>query len=641
MSPDVYLMLALLLLARLFLFVQDGYAVVASDGATTLRILDNVTAGYGSSVVVTPGTCVYITTGAPVPDGADAVVPIEWTGPVEQVDGQGTRVAIMQAVTSGTNIRPVGCDLMPGTTLLHCGQMIGPGEIGLLASVGITEVHTLAKPLVGVLSTGDEIVDCTTDAELQFGQIRDANRPMLLTLAKKHGANVVDLGLVADVVADLESKILGALEKVDILVLSGGVSMGALDLLKPLLQKLGTIHFGRLNMKPGKPTTFATIPGSSMKDGRKRLIFGLPGNPVSSCVTAQLLLVPAILTWRGVDVNLASHGYPLLSVELLTDLTPDGLRPEYHRVHVSQDRATGEWMASSTGNQISSRLLSVCQTNGMVVVPAGKTVLKKGTKVQALITGDLMLPKYIGSLLPAAKEASLPAALVASPSAPHAAAASAAGSFSSSSTSAPSSSSTAAAIATTAASAPSSSAPPPPIFDLRVNILTVSDRCSKGELADVSGPAIKKLMSEAKLKNTRIIIQEMKCVPDEMEAIASTLKDWCDRTEGSTPHPHPHLILTSGGTGFAPRDITPEAVGSILHRDAHGFVHAMLAASLRATPMGALSRPVAGIRNRTLILTLPGSPKAVPEILEPIINLFPHACKLMQDTPDPHPTANK
>jgi len=612
---------------------MDGYAVVSSDGVGTFPVLTSVTAGgaFNPDFVLPPGHAAYITTGAPVPQGADAVLPVEWT---EQAGSEAKpQIRVTQTVNKGDNIRPVGCDIHVGQTVLRAGQLVGPAEVGLAASLGLAQLHVCDKPRVGVLSSGDEVVDVSghtrsmTEEELTpaLGQIYDSNRPMLLSLFGAAGAIPVDLGLVRDDAATLEKAVVAALGKVDILVLSGGVSMGARDFVKPLLAKLGQVHFGRLNMKPGKPTTFATV--RQQNTTLDKLVFGLPGNPVSALVTAQLLVLPAIRVLRvgPQGITPRNHGYPTLSVKLLTPLMRDATRPEYHRVHMRYDDDSDTWTARSTGSQISSRLLSGANANGLVRVEAGQGEVAAGEQVRALLVGDWIVPD-VGPTHKPPVPARRPSQVGATPSPSHASAGLGAVP--------PSASVSSAAASSASASASASTSAPAPVFELRVSVLTVSDRCARGESTDLSGPAIAKVLESASLKNTRVRVVSRQCVSDDIPAIQAAIKDWTD-APGDDPE-FPHLVLTTGGTGFAPRDVTPEAVGQIIQRQASGIVHAMMAASLAATPMGALSRPVAGARGRTLILTLPGSPKAVPEILTPLLPLLPHAVKLLQSKDDPH-----
>jgi gephyrin len=621
-----------------FVSPQDGYAMHSADGVGVFPVVSESTAGGAAdaSFVLQRGQVAYITTGAAVPAGADAVIPVEWSEAVAHgaEEAHVVRVKLTQSVSAGDNIRPIGCDIAVGQTVLRAGELVGPAEIGMAASMGFTSLHVIDRPTVGVMSSGDEVVDAGSSSSggaepaPSMSQIYDSNRPLLLSLAQSAGAKVVDFGIVRDDPAVLEERVRHAFSTVDILVLSGGVSMGAKDYVKPLLARLGTIHFGRLNMKPGKPTTFATVrlPGSQVD----KLVFGLPGNPVSALVTGQLLLVPAIRILRGSQStpSLTTLGYPSLPVRLDTPLERDAQRPEYHRVSVRFDANREEYRARSSGNQRSSRLVSACASNGLIEVPAGKTAIPAGEIVRVLMVGAWEsvaagqndpppLPIRPGELAAAAAGAALNAST-------------AAVSSSSSQPQAPS------AAAASSASPAASSAPAPSVFELRVGVLTVSDRCSRGQAVDLSGPAIVKLLQSTQLKNTRVTIFAHRVVSDDVPAIQAQIKQWTDAAADSDNFAH--LILTTGGTGFSPRDVTPEAVTPLLERPSSGLVFAMMQASMAATPMGALSRPVAGARARSLILTLPGSPKAIPEILTPILPILPHAVKLLQSTDDPHST---
>jgi gephyrin len=228
--------------------IMDGYAVIASDGCGEFPVVANITAGLDLTFSLKSGEVAYITTGAPVPSGADAVVKIEDT--VEATDNSGaTRVGICVNSSPGTWIREIGSDVQEGELILSQGDLITAAEIGLLATVGATQVSVYPKPLVGVISTGNELVP--PSAELKPGKIRDSNRSMLLAAASEAHAAPIDMGMIDDSDSTTETAIMEALQRVDILVTSGGVSMGNLDLVKPLLERLGEVKFGRLNMKPG------------------------------------------------------------------------------------------------------------------------------------------------------------------------------------------------------------------------------------------------------------------------------------------------------------------------------------------------------------------------------------------------------
>ncbi|CAG8637572.1 4607_t:CDS:2, partial [Acaulospora colombiana] len=249
-------------------------------------------------------------------------------------------------------------------------------------------VRVYKRPVLGILSTGNEIVDHNDSSELKYGQVRDSNRPTLLAIARATGFEAKDFRIVGDDPKELEHSLKSALSQVNVLVTTGGVSMGELDLLKPTLeQSLGaTIHFGRVKMKPGKPTTFATTPGDSSIDHEK-LIFGLPGNPVSAVVTFYLFVLPALRKIAGYE----NWKLPMLQAELANEISLDP-RPEYHRVVISFDRTSGKLLANSTGHQISSRILSVRSCNALLVLPGRTDELSKltaGTIVDAILIGQL------------------------------------------------------------------------------------------------------------------------------------------------------------------------------------------------------------------------------------------------------------
>ena len=220
----------------------------------------------------------------------------------------------------------------------------------LCAQAGITKVVAHRKPVVGVLSTGSELVE-SFQGETTPGKIRDSNRPMLLALLSRWGAKTLQLGVCSDRKQELRETILTALEKVDVLVASGGVSMGEHDYVKPLLEELGTVHFGRLLMKPGKPTTFATLDVG----GKKKLVFALPGNPVSSYTTCHLLVRPALQRLRGLPLVKCRNA--TVSAVLTHSIKLDADRPEFHRACLVWDSKEHKFLATSTGRQISSRLL--------------------------------------------------------------------------------------------------------------------------------------------------------------------------------------------------------------------------------------------------------------------------------------------
>lgn len=358
--------------------VVDGYAVQAGGGPGEFDLVGSVTAGRMPDFTVGPGQAAYITTGAPLPPGADAVVLVE-----ESTRLGHARVRLAARVRPGENVRPVGFDVAAGQVVLPAGTRLGPAEIGLLATVGMAQAPVIARPRVAVLSTGDELVEPGTPPGP--GQIRDSNRAMLRSAVAAAGGIVVDLGIATDDAADLETRLLRGLAEADVLLSTGGVSMGDLDLIKPLLERLGTVHFGRVRLKPGKPCTFATVE----REGRRRLVFGLPGNPVSGLVTFHLLVVPALRKLAGwAEPNLRR-----VQAHLAQTLALDPVRPEYHRATVHWDatlnQGRGGYVAVSTGAQASSRLLSMRSANVLLELPQAEGTLPAGSVVSALVIGEL------------------------------------------------------------------------------------------------------------------------------------------------------------------------------------------------------------------------------------------------------------
>eukprot|EP00877_Chromochloris_zofingiensis_P014371 jgi/Chrzof1/9188/Cz03g39060.t1 len=380
--------------------IKDGYAVCSSDGPGEYPVVGESRAGALDDINVNPGTVAYITTGAPVPAGADAVIQVEDTERLPEDPSGRSRVKICKAAKPGQDIRPVGSDIQQGADVLSPGERIGVAEIGILATVGAAQLAVYRRPRVGVLSTGDEVVDPATQ-QLGPGQIRDCNRAMLLAAAGGAGADAVDLGVARDTEGQVEGCVDQAIAAgVDVLVTSGGVSMGDRDLLKPLLERKGVIHFGRVCMKPGKPLTFATL--DVEETGRKLLVFGLPGNPVSSFVCFNLVVVPALRHMCGWAVPELRR----IHVTLTSDLKLDPERPEYHRatIHYGSPPGSAEgpvgWYAVSTGNQISSRLLSARSANALLELPQASGVLQAGTSVSALLIDDLGFMPVVGAVAP-------------------------------------------------------------------------------------------------------------------------------------------------------------------------------------------------------------------------------------------------
>ncbi|KAK4134110.1 hypothetical protein BT67DRAFT_402942 [Trichocladium antarcticum] len=384
--------------------IVDGYAVVVPPsggkisgvfpvvGVAHAAAAATATAG-GGEAVLREGEVARSTTGAPLPRGATSVVMVEDTVLVAEEGGEETEVEILAeeggVVRAGENVREVGSDVREGEVVLRKGERVSAvgGEIGLLASVGVAEVSVYRRPVVGVLSTGDEIVEHDREGELRLGEVRDTNRPTLIAAARDWGYEVVDLGIAGDKPGSLEETLRDALRKVDLVITTGGVSMGELDLLKPTIERSlgGTIHFGRVAMKPGKPTTFATVPVKN-NAGEKvsKVIFSLPGNPASALVTFHLFVLPSLHQMSGVS----PPGLTQVPVTLAHDFPLDKSRTEYHRAIVSVG-ADGVLTATSTGGQRSSRVGSMKAANALLCMAPGLEPLRKGAKAEALLMGNI------------------------------------------------------------------------------------------------------------------------------------------------------------------------------------------------------------------------------------------------------------
>lgn len=405
--------------------IVDGYAVIASvDGKESTKgrfpvaSISHAEAASGPPSLA-PGTIARITTGAPLPPNANAVAMVEDTVLVSTTP-DGSEEAVVEILTGeikpGENVREPGSDVSLGSKLLEKGDLINSvgGEIGLLASTGTRTVKVFKKPCIGVLSTGDELVEHEIATELKGGQIRDSNRPSLISCLIAWGFSTIDLGIARDTSGDLEHGLRDAFRHVDIVVTTGGVSMGELDLLKPTIERQlgGTIHFGRVSMKPGKPTTFATVPFKpsipSTKSTRQvereaKLIFSLPGNPASALVTLNLFVLPSLYKYAGRGVQAenqsvpTSLGLPIVTATLTHSVRLDPKRTEYHRAILSASKE-GVIMATSAGlrgpgaavGQRSSRVGSLAGANALLVLQPGNGVVEQGKRVQAMVMGDIV-----------------------------------------------------------------------------------------------------------------------------------------------------------------------------------------------------------------------------------------------------------
>ena len=338
---------------------MDGYALRADDtqGApVTLDVVGTIGAGDDGSLHVAAGQAARIMTGAPIPDGADAVVKVELTS---RSDGADDRVVVQATVKPGNHIRRPGEDVSAGEQVLAPGTVITPGRVGLLAGVGAYEVAAHGRPRAGVISTGDELAD--EPGPLRRGQIRDTNRRTLLGLVTEAGFEGVDLGIARDDPADIERLFRSGVADCDAIVSSGGVSMGDFDYVKVVLDQIGDMRWMQIAIKPAKPFAFGLVDGVP--------VFGLPGNPVSSMVSFELLAKPALRAMAG-------HGSDELGPTHLRAVCDDKLthrndgKTHYVRVAVARDDR-GVMRVSRSGGQGSHQLAAMTRADALAVVPDG------------------------------------------------------------------------------------------------------------------------------------------------------------------------------------------------------------------------------------------------------------------------------
>ena len=344
---------------------MDGFAVVASDvtrAPVELLVIDDIAAGSLPSTPVSSGTASRIMTGAPIPPGADAIVPVEATEAIE-----GNRVRMLEPTGAGDHIRPIGGSVRRGDRVFGPGLRLRARHVSVLASMGIRPV-VRRRPVVALMSTGDELVPPSTQ-NLKAGSVRDSNRTLLMGLLDELGVEVKDYGIVTDSAVSFEAVFDEAAVDADAIVTSGGVSMGAYDVVKLSLRELGTVDFWKIAMQPGKPLGFGTVAGTPF--------FGLPGNPVSVFVSFEQFMRPALLSMMGAD---------RLFRDRIPGVLDDGIEtnPEkvvFARVTVERGR-DGRWHARSAGGQSSNVLSALAFADALAVVPVGVGRVDPGGAVE-------------------------------------------------------------------------------------------------------------------------------------------------------------------------------------------------------------------------------------------------------------------
>jgi molybdopterin molybdotransferase len=348
---------------------MDGYALrigdLKTDGKVTLRVAGTAFAGVPYSGMMKAGECVRIMTGGVVPAGADAIVM------QEHVEAQGDQVTIGAGHTKGQNLRRAGEDLKAGEAALQRGQLLRPAEIGLIASLGIAEVSVYRRLRVAFFSTGDELVSVGTLPK--EGQIYDSNRYTIYGMLDRLGCEIIDMGVVRDAPILLEQAFQEAATIADVVITSGGVSVGEADFVKDLLNKLGEVVFWKIAMKPGRPLAYGKI--------GKAHFFGLPGNPVSVMVTFYQFVRDALLKLSGREPILS---LPSFRVPCTSALKKAPGRTEFQRGILTQD-AAGNWSVRVTGEQGSGVLRSMSEANCFIILPTDQGSVAAGTQVEVQV----------------------------------------------------------------------------------------------------------------------------------------------------------------------------------------------------------------------------------------------------------------
>jgi molybdenum cofactor synthesis domain-containing protein len=341
---------------------MDGFAVRAADTVggseatpVTLPIAATIPAGGVAPRPLEQGEAMRIMTGAPLPEGADAVIMVELTRVAGGSDGG--VVSLLAEVPEGSHIRRAGDDVAAGAEVFQPGVVLGPGHLGMLASLGRERVKVHRRARVAVMSTGDELVEGARP--LRPGQIRDSNRVALLSMVREAGCEPIDLGLIPDDETAIRAALGFGVERADAVITSGGVSMGDFDLVKAILSELGDMNWMQVAIKPAKPLAFGLVSGTP--------VFGLPGNPVSSMVSFELFARPALLRMMGRPDPHRPHLRAILDEPLRR--SPDG---KIHFVRVTLTaQPDGAWHARSAGGQGSHQLRAMAAADGLAVVPDG------------------------------------------------------------------------------------------------------------------------------------------------------------------------------------------------------------------------------------------------------------------------------
>jgi len=353
---------------------MDGFAVLASDvrdasgkNPVELKIIEDISAGKSPKLQIVSGMASRIMTGAPLPIGADAVVPVELTNFYDRYYEKELpeSIQVIKSVLPGDYVRPKGQDVIVGEKMFSKGHKLRPQDLGLLAAQGMDIISCIRQPVVALLSSGDELLQ--PGEKLQPGKIFDSNTVTIRSLLESFGAKVIDLGVARDNIKDIKEK-LNKLENctIDLLISTAGVSVGVYDFIREVILEEGDLYFWKVNIRPGKPLTFGhykSIP-----------FLGLPGNPVSAFVSTIVFIKPVINKLLGISELIEKN-----SAVLAEEINSDG-RESYLRAEIKIEQ--GNYVAKLAGHQGSGNVFSLVYANALLIIPAGVKSLPKGQMVK-------------------------------------------------------------------------------------------------------------------------------------------------------------------------------------------------------------------------------------------------------------------
>ncbi len=353
---------------------MDGFAVQANDlqnvsktSPATLEIVEDIPAGYFPQKEIHPGQASRIMTGAPLPQGADTVVPVEFTNFSDRYAQQQLmeNIVVYKSVKNGDYVRPKGQDIKKGQKIFHKGHRIRPQDLGFLAAQGINKLPVVRKPVIALLSSGDELIQ--PGEELNPGKIYDSNTITIKSLLSSFGAKIQDLGLAKDIFEDIKAKLDSInQQEVDLIISTAGVSVGVYDFIRNVILEDGNLNFWKVNIRPGKPLTFGEY--------KSKPFLGLPGNPVSAYVSAQVFVKPIIYKLLGLK-----HYFEYMEAFIEEDIESDG-RESYLRALVKQKN--GEYFAELASHQGSGNVYSLVCANALLIIPAGVKCVPKDEVVK-------------------------------------------------------------------------------------------------------------------------------------------------------------------------------------------------------------------------------------------------------------------